>query len=68
VEGRNKEVNMIFAEVKVNDGEEFQYKLFNTSLKQFQKMANRRFVQIGRVTEFPLEYIISLLKAHCNWT
>lgn len=58
---------MIVAEVKVTDGDEFQVRLFNSSLQAFQRMANRRFVAIGRVSEIDQEELAAALAQQMGW-
>jgi uncharacterized spore protein YtfJ len=58
---------MILAEVKINDGEEFITKLFATSMTLFQKMADKRYVAVGRTIEFDEKVIIDSLRKTVGW-
>lgn len=58
---------MIVAEVKVSDGDKFDTRVFNSSLEAFQRMADRRFVAIGRVAEMNNEEFIAAIKQQLGW-
>jgi hypothetical protein len=58
---------VILAEIKVNDGEEWQTKLYNCSYSQFRSMANKRFVAVGKTLELPTGTIIDFLRERAGW-
>ena len=58
---------MILAEIKVNDDDEWQTKLYNCSWSQFRSMADRRFVAVGKTLELPTDAIIDMIRRRAGW-
>jgi hypothetical protein len=58
---------MIMAEVKYKDGGDWDTRLYNCSMSQFQSMADKRFVAVGKVLELPTGSIVQYLRRMAGW-
>jgi hypothetical protein len=58
---------IILAEVKYKDGGDWDTRLYNCSRSQFNSMAEKRFVAVGKVLELPTGSVIQYLRRMADW-